>query len=34
MGKCLKRWGLTFQRPGKRAVEQDPQSVRIWCEEA
>ncbi|MGW8066932.1 winged helix-turn-helix domain-containing protein [Streptomyces ziwulingensis] len=26
MGKYLKRWGLTFQRPDKRAVEQDPGS--------
>ncbi|WP_435851131.1 winged helix-turn-helix domain-containing protein [Streptomyces roseolus] len=23
-GKYLKRWGLSFRRPGKRAVEQDP----------
>ncbi|MGW7332965.1 helix-turn-helix domain-containing protein [Streptomyces sp. NPDC054840] len=23
VGKYLKRWGLTFQRPDKRAVEQD-----------
>ncbi|MFD4687231.1 winged helix-turn-helix domain-containing protein [Streptomyces sp. NPDC058219] len=28
MGKYLKRWGLSFQRPDKRAVEQDPQAVR------
>ncbi len=33
MGKYLKRWGLTFQRPDKRAVEQDPEAVRIWREE-
>ncbi|MFE3946738.1 IS630 family transposase [Streptomyces sp. NPDC059118] len=33
VGKYLKRWGLTFQRPDKRAVEQDPEAVRIWYEE-
>ncbi|WP_406134452.1 IS630 family transposase [Streptomyces zaomyceticus] len=33
VGKYLKRWGLTFQRPDKRAVEQDPEAVRVWCEE-
>ncbi|WP_435866376.1 helix-turn-helix domain-containing protein [Streptomyces wuyuanensis] len=33
VGKYLKRWGLTFQRPDKRAVEQDPEAVRIWREE-
>ncbi|WP_455680096.1 winged helix-turn-helix domain-containing protein [Streptomyces hirsutus] len=26
--------GLTFQRPDKRAVEQDPQAVRVWHEES
>ncbi|MEV6955512.1 winged helix-turn-helix domain-containing protein [Streptomyces sp. NPDC051183] len=30
MGKYLKRWGLTFQHPDKRAVEQDTEAVRIW----
>ncbi|MCX5586268.1 winged helix-turn-helix domain-containing protein [Streptomyces erythrochromogenes] len=30
----LKRWGLTFQRPGKWAAEQDPDAVRRWHEEA
>ncbi|MGW6392836.1 helix-turn-helix domain-containing protein [Streptomyces sp. NPDC055103] len=30
VGKYLRRWGLTFQRPDKRAVEQDPESVRLW----
>ncbi|WP_455770038.1 IS630 family transposase [Streptomyces griseoaurantiacus] len=30
VGKYLKRWGLTFQRPDKRAVEQDPEAVRSW----
>ncbi|MEU8585381.1 helix-turn-helix domain-containing protein [Streptomyces abikoensis] len=33
MGKYLKRWGLSFQRPGKRAVEQDPESDRRWHQE-
>ncbi|MFJ3505521.1 IS630 family transposase [Streptomyces sp. NPDC090135] len=33
VGKYLKRWGPTFQRPDKRAVEQDPVAVRIWREE-
>ncbi|MEV0410092.1 winged helix-turn-helix domain-containing protein [Streptomyces sp. NPDC050448] len=28
MGKYLRRWGLSFQRPDKRAVEQDPGAVR------
>lgn len=33
VGKYLKRWGLSFQRPDKRAVEQDPEPVRRWHEE-
>ncbi|WP_417802668.1 helix-turn-helix domain-containing protein [Streptomyces aureoversilis] len=33
VGKYLKRWGLTFQRPDKRAVEQDAEAVRPWREE-
>ncbi|WP_374208007.1 transposase [Streptomyces sp. MUM 203J] len=33
MGTYLKRWGLAFQRPDKRAVEQDPEAVRIRREE-
>jgi len=33
VGKYLKRWGLFFQRPDKRAVEQDPEAVRLWREE-
>lgn len=33
VGKYLKRWGLTFQRPDKRAVEQDAEVVRLWHEE-
>ncbi|MGW9454302.1 IS630 family transposase, partial [Streptomyces sp. NPDC055632] len=30
VGKYLKRWELSFQRPDKRAVEQDPEAVRRW----
>ncbi|GAB2785366.1 IS630 family transposase [Streptomyces chlorus] len=33
VGTYLKRWGLTFQRPDKWAVEQDPEAVRIRREE-
>lgn len=33
VGKYLKRWGLSFQRPDKRAVEQDPEAVARWHEE-
>ncbi len=28
VGKYQKRWGLSFQRPDMRAVEQDPEAVR------
>ncbi|MGC8508660.1 MAG: winged helix-turn-helix domain-containing protein, partial [Thiomonas sp.] len=30
MGKYLKRWGFTPQRPVKRALEQDPVRVAAW----
>jgi hypothetical protein len=33
VGKYLKRWGPSFQRPDKRAVEQDLEAVRKWLEE-
>ncbi|WP_455772389.1 IS630 family transposase [Streptomyces parvus] len=33
VGQYLRRWGLTFQRPDKRAIEQDPEAVRLWREE-
>lgn len=33
VGEYLKRWGLSFQRPDKRAVEQDPEAVRHWHQE-
>ncbi|MFE4686140.1 IS630 family transposase [Streptomyces sp. NPDC056721] len=34
VGKYLRRWGLSFQRPDKRAVEQESQAVRRWHEES
>lgn len=30
VGKYLKRWGFTPQRPVKRALEQDPEKVQAW----
>ncbi|MGS2590058.1 IS630 family transposase [Streptomyces hebeiensis] len=33
VGEYLRRWGLSFQRPDKRAVEQDAEAVRVWREE-
>ncbi|QSA98504.1 winged helix-turn-helix domain-containing protein [Methylococcus sp. EFPC2] len=35
VGKYLKRWGFTPQRPikRKRALEQDPVKVGVWLEE-
>ncbi|MGW8358847.1 winged helix-turn-helix domain-containing protein [Streptomyces wedmorensis] len=33
VGKYLERWGLTFRRPDKRAVEQHAETVRVWHEE-
>ncbi|WP_398859117.1 winged helix-turn-helix domain-containing protein [Streptomyces chengmaiensis] len=33
VGKYLKRWGLSFQRPDKRAVEQDSEAVAGWHQE-
>ncbi|MGW2705008.1 helix-turn-helix domain-containing protein [Streptomyces sp. NPDC001340] len=33
VGKALRRWGLSFQRPDKRAVEQDAEAVRVWREQ-
>lgn len=33
VGEYLKRWGLSFQRPDKRAAGQDPEGVRRWHEE-
>lgn len=33
VGKYLKRWGFTPQRPIKRALEQDADKVNIWLKE-
>ena len=33
VGKYLKRWGFTPQRPIKRALEQDPGKVTTWLEQ-
>jgi transposase len=32
-GRYLKRWGLTPQKPLRRAFEQDPEAVRRWLDE-
>ena len=32
IGRMLKQWGLTPQKPAKRAVEQNPAQVRYWLE--
>ena len=32
VGRYLKGWGLTPQKPTRRAFEQDPQAVRDWLE--
>jgi len=33
IGKYLKRWGFTPQRPMKRAMEQDPKKIETWLKE-
>jgi transposase len=33
VGRYLKRWGLTPQKPLRKAFEQDPEAVRRWLEE-
>lgn len=33
VGEYLKRWGLTPQKPVKRAYEQSPKAVQRWLEE-
>jgi transposase len=30
VGKYLKRWGFTPQRPMKRALEQRPEKIQAW----
>jgi hypothetical protein len=32
-GRLLKKWGLTPQRPAKRAYEQNPEEVKQWLKE-
>ncbi len=32
VGRYLKRWGLTPQKPLRRAYEQDPKAVKQWLE--
>lgn len=31
-GRYLKRWGMTPQKPAKRALEQNPEAVQRWLE--
>jgi transposase len=33
VGRYLRRWGLTPQKPARRAYEQDPEAVRRWLAE-
>ena len=33
IGRYLKRWGLTPQKPIKKAYEKDPQKVEKWLKE-
>ncbi len=33
VGRYLKRWGFTPQKPARRALEQDPVAVRRWLRE-
>jgi transposase len=33
VGRYLRRWGLSPQKPARRAYEQDPRVVRRWLEE-
>lgn len=32
VGRYLRRWGLTVQKPSRQATEQDPEAVRQWME--
>lgn len=34
IGKYLKRWGFTPQRPVKRALEQRPEQIPQWLKES
>lgn len=33
VGRLLKRWGFTPQKPARRAYERDPKAVRKWLQE-
>ncbi len=33
VGEYLKRWGMTPQKPFKRAYEQDPKRVETWLKQ-
>lgn len=33
VGRCLRRWGFTPQKPVRRAYEQDPQAVEHWLKQ-
>lgn len=33
VGRCLRRWGFTPQKPVRRAYEQDPQAVEQWLKQ-
>jgi len=33
VGRCLRRWGFTPQKPVRRAYEQDPEAVDHWLKE-
>lgn len=33
VGRWLKAWGFTPQKPVRRAFDQDPEAVRLWLEE-
>jgi len=30
VGRYLKKWGFTCQKPARRAIEQDPQAIEKW----
>ena len=32
VGKLLHRWGFSWQKPEKRAQEQDPERIEVWLE--
>ena len=32
VGRYLRRWGLTPQKPARRAYQQDPEAVRHWLQ--